>query len=66
MSGAATELANALERIADALEKLVALEERKFGAGTRVLEIAARQEREMMEGRPVVELVNPKNRPGPA
>ena len=54
-----------LGRIADVLEQIVAIEERKLGAGTRVLDIAARQEREM-EGRPVVELVNQKSRPGPA
>ncbi len=49
----------AIESLAEAIERLVAIEERKLGAGTKVLEIAARQEREM-EGRPVVELVNPK------
>ncbi len=52
-------------RIAEALEGLVAIEERKLGAGTKVLDIAARQEREL-EGHPVVELVTQKNRPGPA
>lgn len=53
-----------LERIAAAIEGLVAIEERKLGAGTKVLTIAARQEREL-EGRAAVELVD-MDTPGPA
>ena len=57
-------LTEAVERAADGIEGLRAIQERKLGAGTKVLEITARQEREL-EGRKVVELVNPK-KPGPA
>ena len=45
-----------LERIAAALERLIALEERKLQTGVKVLGIAKRQQREL-EGTPNVELV---------
>lgn len=46
-----------LERIATALERLVALETRKAGAGTKVLDIATRQQREA-EGRALMEVMD--------
>ncbi len=52
-----------LERIAAALERLIALEERKLQTGAKVVGIAARQQREL-QGRPNVELV--ESDPGPA
>ena len=55
----------ALQRIAKALETLVLIETRKAGGGAKVLEIAERQRHELT-GRPVVELVEPENKPGPA
>ena len=61
---ALSDAVKAIESLTEAIEGLVAIEERKLGVGTKVLDIAARQEREM-EGRKVVELVNPK-KPGPA
>lgn len=60
-----SDAAKAIERLAGAIEGLVAIEERKLGAGIGALDIAARQEREL-RGRPVVELVNPDDMPGPA
>ena len=54
-----------LERIATALERLVALHEREAGGAKAVLSLAERQRRED-EGRPAVELVDPENEPGPA
>ena len=54
-----------LERIAIALERLVALEERKVQGAKKVLNIAARQQREL-DGRPNLELTKPYDKPGPA
>ena len=56
---------DSLNRIAEALERLVALEERKVQAGKKVLDIAARQQCELAGRRPVVELVESENEPGP-
>ena len=57
-------MVEAVEDIATALEQLVVIEARKAGGG-KALEMAARQDRET-EGRPVIELVDPENEPGPA
>ena len=57
-------LTEAVECNTARLAGLLALAERKLGSGAKVFEITARQEREL-EGRPVIELVNPK-KPGPA
>ena len=64
MVEAVERIAAAVERNAAGIEGLLAIEERKLGAGTKALDIAARQERDM-EGRPVIELVNTE-KPGPA
>ena len=57
-------LTEAVDRNTARIEGLLALAERKLGSWAKVFEITARQEREL-EGRPVIELVNPK-KPGPA
>ena len=46
----------ALERIGKALERLVALEERKVGSAKKILDVAARQQRELRQN---LQLVSP-------